>query len=309
MTNLISTTKEKGLVRTKRGIGDRIIPVILFLCTMVSIVTTVGIVLTLLVEAVRFFREVSILDFFTGTEWTPLFAGESQKFGVLPLIVGTLWITFFASLVALPLGLFSAIYLSEYASVKIRRRIKPILEVLAGVPTIVYGFFALQFVTPIIRQLFPETSIYNAASAGIVVGIMILPMVASISEDAMTAVPRSLRQAAYALGATRYEVAMKVVVPAALSGIIASFILGISRAIGETMIVSIAAGSSPNLTWNPLESIQTMTGYIVQVSTGDVEHGGVKYLTMFAIGFTLFIFTFVMNLIASWVSRRFKEEY
>ncbi|GAX88879.1 phosphate ABC transporter permease subunit PstC [Effusibacillus lacus] len=290
--------------KNKRDFGIRSF---LLLCASVSILTTVGIVFELLFETINFFREVSLFDFLTDTEWSPTF--QDKHFGILTLLSGSFLITLGASLVALPFGLATAIYLSEYAPDRVRRTIKPILEILAGVPTIVYGFFALTFVTPIIRAIFPTAGVFNALSASIVVGIMILPMVASLSEDAMVAVPRSLRDGAYALGATKMEVATKVVVPAGLSGIIASFVLALSRAIGETMIVTIAAGATPKLTLNPLESVQTMTAYIVQVSLGDIQHGTIEYRTLFAVGMTLFLLTLLINIIAQWITRRYREEY
>lgn len=283
------------------------VPGVLFSSSLITVLTTVGIVLVLLTETVAFFGEVSIIEFITSDRWTPQFA--DKHFGILPLLVGTMMITVIASLVALPIGLATAIYLSEYAPERVRKVVKPILEVLAGVPTIVYGYFALTFVTPLIRSLIPETSIYNALSASIVVGIMILPMVASLSEDAMLAVPRKLRDGAFALGATRFEVALKVVVPAALSGIIASFVLALSRAIGETMIVTIAAGALAQVTFNPLESVQTMTAFIVNISLGDVEPGSIESKSIFAVGMTLFVLTLTLNLIAQFISRRYKEEY
>lgn len=295
------------VVQKKRQNNEWAIRGLLMMCAAVSILTTVGIVAVLLVETVDFFSEVSIVEFFTDTQWTPLF--NEKHFGILTLLSGSFLITLGACFVALPFGLMTAIYLSEYAQDRVRRVIKPILEVLAGVPTIVYGYFALTFVTPIIREIFPQAGVFNALSASIVVGIMILPMVASLSEDAMVAVPRSLRNGAYALGATRLEVALKVVVPAALSGIIASFVLAISRAVGETMIVTIAAGATPKLTLNPLESVQTMTAYIVQVSSGDIRYGSLEYLTIFAVGMTLFLITLLINIAAQWITRRFREEY
>ncbi len=287
-------------------------PKLLFLCAIVSILTTIGIVYTLLAETINFFGIISIVEFFTSTKWAPLI--EPKAFGVLPLLTGTLMITVIACLVAMPIGLASAIYLSEYAPNRVRKIVKPILEVLAGVPTIVYGYFALSFVTPIIQWFFREAvgmdvSVFNALSAGIVVGVMIIPMIASLSEDAMLAVPRSLRDGAYALGATRLEVALKIIVPAALSGIVASPALAFSRAIGETMIVTVAAGSTPKMTGNPLDSIQTMTAYIVQVSLGDTPHGSVEYGTIFAVGMTLFVITFLLNILAQYIARRFREEY
>lgn len=286
---------------------DNTMPVLLLFFTGISILTTVGIVVILISESYGFFKEVPVFEFLTGTKWTPLFA--NPQFGVLPLITGTLMITAISSLVALPAGLGSAIYLSEYAPPRVRTILKPILEILAGVPTIVYGFFALTFVTPIMQYIIPETDLFNALSAGIVVGIMIIPMISSLSEDAMVAVPRPLRDAAYALGSTKLEVASRIVVPAALSGIVASFVLGLSRAIGETMIVTLAAGSLPNLTYNPLESMETLTAYIVSVSSGDTQHGSVEYLTIYAVGMTLFMMTLIMNIAAGYISRKFREEY
>jgi phosphate transport system permease protein len=291
----------------RRHRNQRLIRGSLLLCSVVTILTTAGIVGMLLYESVSFFRHVSVLEFLTGRQWTPLFM--DQSFGVLPLLTGSLLIAAGAALVALPVGLAAAIYLSEYAKDGVRRVLKPVLEVLAGIPTVVYGFFALTFVTPIIRSVWPGTDVYNALSASIVVGIMIIPMVASLSEDAMAAVPRSLREGAYALGATKYEVATRTVVPAALSGIVASFILAISRAIGETMIVTIAAGGQANLTLNPLRSVQTMTAYIAQTATGELAHGSVEYQTIFAVGLTLFTITLVMNIISIFVLRRFREVY
>lgn len=278
-----------------------------FLCSAVSVLTTIGIVLVLVVEAAGFFVEVSPIEFLTGTQWTPLF--RPQSFGVLPLLAGSVLVAVGAAIVALPIGLASAVYLSEYAPPRVRAILKPALEILAGVPTVVFGYFALTFVTPLLREIWPQTNIFNAASASIVVGIMIIPLVASLSEDAMSAVPRSLREGAYALGATKFEVATRTVVPAALSGIIASFILAISRAIGETMAVVIAAGNTPNLTINPLESIQTMTAYIVQISLGEAPVGSIEYRTLFAVGLTLFIVTFLMNVLSIFVLRRFREVY
>ena len=291
----------------KRRLGEWLIQRVLLLCVLVSVLTTVGIVLSLITETVGFFRKVSILEFLTGTRWTPLF--DPAHFGILPLLAGTLMVAIGASLVALPVGLATAIYLSEYAPDGLRRVVKPVLEVLAGVPTVVYGYFALTFVTPVIRHFVPDANVFNAASASMVMGIMILPMVSSLSEDAMVSVPRSLREAAYALGATRFEVSTRVVVPSALSGIVASFILAISRAIGETMIVTLAAGATPRLTLNPFESIQTMTAYIVQVSLGDTPFGSIAYRSIFAVGMSLFLITLAMNVLGNLVVRRYREEY
>ena len=274
---------------------------------MISILTTLGIVIVLITQAFSFFADVSPLEFLTGTKWTPMY--DPQHFGVLPLLSGSILIAFGAAVVALPLGLLSAIYLSEYAHERARRIIKPVLEILAGIPTVVYGYFALTFITPLLRVFWPQTEIFNAASASIVMGIMIIPMVSSLSEDALTAVPRALREGAYALGATKFEVATRTVVPAALSGVIASFILAISRAIGETMIVTIAAGATPRLTLNPLESVQTMTAYIAQVSMGETPAGSLEYKTIFAVGLALFTVTLAMNMISAVVLRRFREVY
>lgn len=296
-----------GASKQRRALGERIIQIILLVCAFVSIGTTIGIIFVLLQETILFFQEVSLLEFFGDTRWTPLFA--SQRFGVWPLVTGTVLVAIGAMVVALPLGLLAAIYLSEYASPSMRRTLKPILEILAGIPTVVYGYFALTFVTPLLKQIFPETQTFNALSASLVMGVMIVPTVASISEDALSAVPRSLREAAYGLGATPFEVATKIVVPAALSGISAAFILAISRAIGETMIVAIAAGQQPKITFNPLESIETMTAYIVQVSLGDTPQQGLAYKTIFAVGTLLFIMTFALNLVSHWITRRYREVY
>ena len=297
----------RGRRRSRRRLGEAAIHGILLLCGLISLGTTVGIIVILSTETVNFFREVSVIEFFTDTRWTPLFL--PQHFGILPLVAGTLLVTAGACLLALPVGLSTAIYLSEYAPDRIRRLLKPFLEILAGIPTVVYGYFALTFITPILRFFYPGAEVFNAASASIVMGIMIIPMVSSLSEDAMVAVPRSLREASYALGATRFETAVRVVVPAALSGIVASFILGVSRAIGETMIVTLAAGSTPNLTGNPFEGIQTMTAYIVQVSLGDTPQGSIEYRTIFAVAMTLFLMTFAMTLLANLVVRRYRGVY
>ncbi|MQG01039.1 MAG: phosphate ABC transporter permease subunit PstC [SAR202 cluster bacterium] len=280
---------------------------IFFGCATLSILTTVAILVTLIYQASSFFFEVSLWEFLTGTRWTPIL--KPRAYGVLPLVSGTLLVTLIAAAVALPIGLMTAIFLSEYAPDKIRRIIKPILEILAGIPTVVYGYFALTFVTPLLQGIFDNLIIFNALSAGLVMGVMIIPMVSSLSEDAMMSVPRSLREAAYALGATRYEVSLRVIVPAALSGIIAAFILALSRAIGETMLVTIAAGATPRMSFDPMESIQTMTAYIVQLSLGEAAVGSLEYNTIFAVGLLLFVMTFVMNLLGFWVVRRFREVY
>ena len=293
--------------RLKRLLPERIVTVLLFLCTGLSILTTVGIVFVLLFEAIQFFFEVSFIEFITGTRWTPLFT--SKHFGVLALVSATFLTSILAMFVALPLGLLSAIYLSEYAPDRARRTIKPVLEVLAGIPTVVYGYFALLFVTPILQWISEDIFVFNALSAAIVMGIMILPMVSSLSEDAMQAVPRSLREGAYALGSNRLEVSTRVVVPAALSGIVSAFILAISRAIGETMIVTIAAGVNPNFTFNPFVPIETMTAYIVQVSFGETPTGTLEFRTIFAVALLLFVITLGMNLLSQYVVRRWREEY
>jgi phosphate transport system permease protein len=279
----------------------------LFLCALLSIGTTIGIIAVLTVETFAFLREVSIVEFLTGTEWTPLFA--NPRFGVLPLVTGTLLVSSIAMLVALPMGLLSAIYLSEYANPKLRRVVKPILELLAGIPTVVYGYFALLFVTPLLQKFMPSLAGFNALGPGIVMGIMILPLVSSLAEDAMRGVPRGLREGSYALGATKMQTSVRVVVPAAFSGITAAFILAVSRAIGETMIVAIAAGQQPRLTWDPTVPVETMTAYIVQISLGDTPQGTLEYRTIFAVGMLLFIGTFVLNLASAWLRERFREEY
>ena len=279
----------------------------LFVCATVSIVITAGIIIVLATETFEFLREVSVLEFLFGTEWTPLFA--TPRFGVLPLVVGTLLVSSIAMVVALPMGLLSAIYLSEYAPPRLRRLVKPVLEILAGVPTVVYGYFALLFVTPLLQRFLPGLAGFNALGPGIVLGIMILPLVSSLSEDAMQGVPRGLREGSYALGATKMQTSLKVVVPAAFSGITAAFILAVSRAIGETMIVAIAAGQQPRLTLNPMVPIETMTAYIVQVSLGDTPQGTLEYRTIFAVGMLLFLGTFVLNLVSAWLRERYREEY
>lgn len=310
-TNSFSVQKmieEKKKKNSAGGLVEKVMPYILFLTAAVSVLTTIGIVLTLIFETFLFFDAVSIKEFFTAKKWYP-FSETEGSFGILPLVSGTLKVTLIATVVAVPIGLTSAIYLSEYASDRTRRIIKPILEVLAGIPTIVYGFFALTFVTPLLREIIPTLEIFNALSPGIVIGIMITPMIASLSEDAMSSVPNSMREGALALGSTKFEVALKVVLPAAISGIIASIVLAISRAIGETMIVAVAGGSTPNLDWNVTSSIQTMTAYIVQVSQGDAGYGTTIYYSIYAVGMTLFVFTLVMNLLAQYITRRFREEY
>ncbi|MEM3086460.1 MAG: phosphate ABC transporter permease subunit PstC [Halobacteria archaeon] len=291
----------------RRGQKERLIEVGLRAAALFSVFVTLGIVASLLLETLGFFGHVSLWEFLTSARWAPLF--EPQHFGVLPLVSGTLLVACLAASISIPLGLASAIYLSEYASPRTRVWLKPGLEILAGVPSVVYGFFAVFFVTPHLRGLFPDAQVFNALSASIVVGIMTLPTVSSLSDDALRAVPRSLREGAYALGATKLEVSTRVVVPAALSGVMASFILALSRAVGETMAVAMAAGATPKLTLNPLESIQTMTGYIAQVSLGDTPHGSIAFQSLFAVGMTLFLITLAMNLFSNWLVRHYREVY
>ncbi len=280
---------------------------VFFGCALVTVVTTFAIILVLIEGSIEFFQQVSLFEYLTGTDWSPVY--EPASFGVLPLIWGTLMITVGSALIAIPVGTATAIYLSEYADPKVRKVIKPTLEILAGIPTIVYGFFALSFITPLIQRVFPDTGTFNALSGAIVVGIMIIPMVSSLSEDAMSSVPDDLRNAAYGLGATKFEVSTNVVVPAALSGIIASYVLALSRAIGETMAVTLAAGKSPNITGDFLEPIQTMTAYMVDVAVSDVSVGSIGYQSLFAVGLTLFVMTFSMNVFSLWIKSRYREEY
>jgi phosphate transport system permease protein len=274
---------------------------------MLSILTTAGIVVVLLVETAGFFREVSLWDFLTDTQWTPLFV--DKHFGILSLLSGTVLTSVIAMIIAVPVGLLSAIYLSEYAPSTARNVLKPSLEVLAGIPTVVYGYFALLLVTPFLQKFIPSLAGFNALGPGIVIGIMIIPMISSMSEDAMYAVPKNLREAAFALGSSKLRTSFRVVIPAAFSGIAASYILAISRAIGETMIVAIAAGQQPRLTLNPLEPVETMTAYIVQVSLGDTPTGTLEYRTIFAVGMMLFLGTFILNIFSYYLHRRFREVY
>jgi phosphate transport system permease protein len=299
-----------GLLRgsASRQLRERMIAWSLGACAVVSLFTTVGIVIILFEQAIEFFLEVPVFDFLLGTTWTALF--KNGEFGVLPLVAGTLFISAIAMIVAIPLGLMAAIYLSEYASHRSRSFLKPGLELLAGVPTIVYGYFALTFITPsVLKPISSSTEPYNVLSGAIAVGIMVLPMIASLSEDAIRAVPMSLREGAYGLGATKLEVSTKVVVPAALSGIVSAIILAISRAIGETMIVALATGSRAQLTGDPREPMQAMTGYIVQVLSGDVVRGSTVYYSLFAVGLLLFCMTLLMNIISQWFVSRFREVY
>ncbi len=295
----------KRKISTK--IKERGIEGLLLLSALSSIMITLGIVFILFYEALGFFEDVSVWEFLTGTRWTPLFA--QPKFGILPLVTGTLLVTGIAVAVALPVGLIVAVYLSEYAPFKLKEVAKPILELLAAVPTVVYGYFALLFLTPILQKLITNLSGFNALSPGIIMGIMIIPYVSSVSEDAMKAVPMHIREGSYAMGATKFQTAFKVIIPAAFSGIAAAFIVGISRAIGETMVVAIAAGMMPNLTFNPIEPIQTLTAYIVGISLGDVPHGTIEYKTIFAAGITLFLMTLILNIVGFWFRKRIREVY
>ena len=299
--------RHSNITTRKPRWGEWVIESSLGVCATISVVTTVVIIFILAKESMDFFLVVPPSDFFFGTKWVPLF--EPSAYGVLPLLWGTLLITFGAALFAIPTGLASAVYLSEYATPKTRSIVKPILEVLAGIPTVVYGYFALTFVTPLLRLLMPELQVFNALSGAIVVGIMILPTIATLSDNALRAVPDSLRQGAYALGATSYEVTTRVVVPAGLSGTMAAFLLAISRAIGETMAVTLAAGATPNLSFTFLESIQTMTAYIVQVSMGDTPAGGIAYQTLFAVAALLFVITLILNIISQMILNKFREVY
>ena len=298
---------DRGTLTGKPRLFELFLKGIFGLCTLVSVFTTFGIIFVLFQDSIPFFQQVSLKEFLTGREWAPQF--NPAKFGVLPLVCGTILVTLGAALITLPLGLLSAIYLSEYASPRARSILKPVLEVLAGVPTVVYGYFALVFITPLLQRFFPQIEVFNALSASIAMSIMTLPLVSSLCEDAIHVVPSGLRESAYALGSTKMEVSTKVVVPAALSGIAAAFILALSRAIGETMIVAIAAGSTPKVTFNPLESIQTMTGYIVQISLGDVPHGTVSYQTVFAVGLLLFLITAAMNLVSIGLVKKYRQKY
>lgn len=295
------------LPRRYRRPAERVIESALFLCAAGSVLVTAGIIAVLVVETVAFFQDVPVTEFLFGTVWTPAFS--DKHFGVLPLVAGTALTSAIAMALALPAGILIAIYLSEYAPSGLRRVLKPVLEILAGVPTVVYGYFALLFVTPLLQRFIPGLASFNALSPGIVMGIMILPLVASLSEDALRSVPNGLREGAYALGATRLQAALRVVVPAAFSGISAAAILAVSRAIGETMIVAVAAGQQPHLTFDPMVPVQTMTAFIVQMSLGDTAAGTIEYRTIFAVGMLLFVSTFILNLASNWLRQRFREEY
>jgi phosphate transport system permease protein len=304
---LATQAESLTLAPPRKRWGEVIVKGLLALCALVSVATTLGIVVALFLPAFQFFQEVNFLDYITGTEWAPLFL--QANFGVIPLIAGTLSVTFWACLVAIPFGLGAAIFLSEYARPRTRKVLKPALELLAGIPTVVFGYFALTFVTPLLRDLGIHVEIFNALSAGLVMGVMIIPTVASLSEDAMTAVPRDLRDGAYALGSNKLQVSTRVVVPAAVSGIVAAFVLGISRAIGETMIALLAAGQQPNLTFDPRQAVETMAAFIAATGAGDVPTGSLEYKTIFAVGATLFAMTLVVNAVAIRLVRRFREAY
>jgi phosphate transport system permease protein len=288
-------------------IKEKIIESLLLVCSLITILTTIGIISVLIFQTIGFFNEVSIIDFFTDTEWTPLF--DNKKFGIMALMSGTILTTLIAMLVAVPFGLTIAVYLSEYAPKQLREVVKPALEVLAAIPTVVYGYFALVYVTPMMQSVFPAMAGFNALSPGIVMGVMILPLVSSLSEDALYAVPKTLREGSYAMGATKFQTAFRVVLPAALSGIAVSIILAISRAVGETMIVAIAAGQQPRFTFNPFVPIETATTYIVQVSSGDVPQDSIEYRTIFAVGMTLFVMTLILNNVSFWLKKKYQENY
>ncbi len=290
-----------------RNVSERLIEALLLGAAAVSVLTTVGIVYVLVSESIHFFQQVSIVDFLTDTQWTPLF--DDAHFGIMVLVSGTVVSSLVALSVAIPMGTIIAIYLSEFANSKVREIAKPILELLGGIPTIVFGYFALLVVTPVLQVILPELPGFSLLSAGLVMGIMIVPYIASLSEDAMRAVPMSLREGAYAMGSTRLYTALHVVVPAAFSGLAASYILAISRAVGETMILAVAAGMQPNLTWNPMEPAATITSYIVQVALGDLPHGSIGYLTIFAAGLTLLLITLVFNILGQWLRAKFRENY
>lgn len=301
------TPAEIDLSPSSRRLGEALIKAVLGLAALVSVLTTVGIVVSLLLPALEFFAEISPLEFFTGTVWAPLF--QPGSFGVVPLLVGTLSVTFWALLVAIPAGLGSAIFLSEYASPRTRATLKPVLEILAGIPTVVFGYFALTAVTPLLRDIGIQVDIFNPLAGGLVVGVMLIPTVASLSEDAMASVPQALRDGAYGLGADRLQVSLRVVVPAAMSGIIASFVLAVSRAVGETMIVLIAVGQLPQLTLDPRATVETLTAFIGATGNGDLPTGSLEYKTIFAVGLTLFVLTLIMNVISIRLVRKYREVY
>ncbi len=305
--NLNILTAANHPIRRLRRIRERLIETILFLAAASSVFVTLGIVYILIHESLPFFKEVSLVQFLTEKEWTPLF--ENAKYGILPLLSGTLLTTFIAFCVAIPLGTIVAAFLSEFTSSSIREVLKPILELLAAVPTVVYGYFALLFVTPILQKIFPEMSGFNVLSAGLVIGIMIIPYVSSLAEDAMRSVPQDLRESAFALGASKYQTTFQVVYPAAFSGLTSAYILGISRALGETMVVAIAAGMQPNLTINPLEPAETITAFIVQVSLGDLPHGSIGYQSIYVAGLTLLVITLSFNIFGLWLKKKYRDSY
>lgn len=308
MANATSTTISPRLAKNiRRNVKERAIEFILMLAALSAVATTIGIVAILLNESLGFFKTVSVVDFFTDTQWTPLF--EDAHFGIMPLIAGTLTTSFIALAVAIPLGTIGAIYLSEFASHKTRETVKPILELLVGVPTVVFGYFALFFVTPMLQKMIPSLPGFNMLSAGLVMGVMIIPYISSVAEDAMRAVPMSMREGSYAMGATRFQTALRVVTPAAISGIVAAYILGISRAVGETMVVAVAAGQQPNLTFNPMDSAATITAYIVQVALGDLPHGSIGYQSIFAAGLVLMVMTLLFNMLGHMVRKKYRENY
>ncbi len=303
----LPVVSERLAKNAMRNVSERLIEMLLFAAAAVSVFTTVGIVYVLVTESIHFFQNVSIVDFLTDTQWTPLF--DDAHFGIMVLVSGTLVSSFVALAVAIPMGTIIAIYLSEFANGKVREIAKPILELLGGIPTIVFGYFALLMVTPLLQKIFPELPGFSLLSAGLVMGIMIVPYIASLSEDAMRSVPMSLREGSYAMGSTKLHTAIHVVVPAAFSGLAASYILAISRAVGETMILAVAAGMQPNLTWNPMEPAATITSYIVQVALGDLPHGSIGYQTIFAAGLTLIMITLCFNILGQWLRRKFRENY
>jgi phosphate transport system permease protein len=308
MTQLQDPPISKRLAKNiKRNFVERVIEITLMFAALTATFITIGIVYVLVTEASGFFKEVSIIEFLTSKQWSPLF--EDAHFGILPLISGTLTTSFVALSIAIPIGTIAAIYLSEFASHKTRETVKPVLELLVGVPTVVFGYFALLFVTPLLQKLNPDLPTFNMLGAGIVMGVMIIPYIASVAEDAMRAVPMNMREGSYAMGATKFQTAIRVVTPAATSGIIAAYILGISRAVGETMVVAIAAGQQPTFTFNPLEGAATITAYIVQVAMGDLPHGSLGYQSIFAAGMVLFVITFVFNILGHMVRKRFAERY
>lgn len=306
-TNDLPVVSDRLAHNAMRNVSERIIEGLLFAAAAVSVFTTIGIVYVLVSESIQFFSNVPLVDFLTDTQWTPLF--DDAHFGIMVLVSGTLVSSAVALALAIPMGTVIAIYLSEFADSRVREVAKPVLELLGGIPTIVFGYFALLMVTPLLQKIFPELPGFSLLSAGLVMGIMIVPYIASLSEDAMRAVPMSLREGAYAMGATRLHTAITVVVPAAFSGLAASYILAISRAVGETMILAVAAGMQPNLTWNPMEPAATITSYIVQVALGDLPHGSIGYQTIFAAGLTLILITLMFNILGQWLRRKFRENY